>query len=123
MAEYIKVHAAASGAVPNVYLEDGVTKEMLLPCGKFETIGKVWLQPQVHGGIPKGYRQIDGTLTKPSADSVMTVQVRRTDIYEDVYIAVADDYDISDIQAACNVCCDTTPEITAPTIPAIIIRS
>lgn len=129
MAERIKVQAAASGAVPEVHLlneeASDQLKEIMLPCDSsiVEPVGLLWLQPIVVAGKLVSYKQVDAPIaSKPSTDSVRVLQVRRTDVYEDVYIAVEDDFVISDFTAKCNECCGSIPSITAPSIPAPFVE-
>lgn len=124
--EQIKVHLAAEGSLPVVYLtaEDAADrlKERVIACN-FEIIGKVWLKPDVKDEHVIGYQPIGFTtlLEKPSADSVLTLQVRDKELFSDYYIAVADETELSILGEKCNECCGTLPEIAAPTLPEPII--
>lgn len=125
--EQIKVHFAALGSQPVVYLMDDDPDKRLLEqvitCADIEVIGKVWLVPDVKDERVVGYEPIGFTtlLEKPSTDSVLTIQVRFKTTFADGYIAVADDTSISIIGDKCDECCGEMPEIAAPTLPEPII--
>lgn len=125
--EQIKVHFAALGSQPVVYLMDDDPDKRLLEqvitCADIEVIGKVWLVPDVKDEHVVGYEPIGFTTlaAKPSEDSVLTIQIRFKTTFSDGYIAVADDTEISIIGEKCNECCGTLQEIPAPTVPEPII--
>ena len=125
--EQIKVHFAALGSQPVIYLMDDDPDKRLLEqvidCGDIEVIGKVWLVPDVKDEHLVGYEPIGFTTlaAKPSEDSVLTIHIRFKLAHSDGYIAVADDTELSIIGEKCNECCGTLPEIPAPTVPEPII--